>query len=739
MRPIETCVLESLRCAVERSGAPGAVACIGHRDAVVATFAHGHAQITPTRRKADTDTLYDLASLTKVVATTTAVLLLMEDGAFTLDTPLTRYLPHARFEGITLRHLLTHSAGLTGHAPFYEEVRGANEMIARIAALEPGPAPGTQRVYSDFGFILLARVVEMAAGKSFDAFCTRRIFAPLGMKDTAFNPAPERAARAAATEQCAWRGRMLVGEVHDENAFAMGGVSGHAGLFSTAGDLAKFCTALLSSMLLKESTLDMMLTPHHTQGYRWQGLGWKLDGWMLGNEGYLPSRHSFGHTGWTGTSMWLCRETRRYAILLSNTCHPSRDRRDNVSLRQTLHVPVSRMWFPQRSNVQTGLDRAVMEGCNAVRGRVGLLTNTAAVDVAGRWIVDLFRDAPGVKLQRLFSPEHGLRMQAEAGAKVSGERGEVEVVSLYGDLDAPTAAHLADLDHFVIDLPDIGARYYTYAYTMHECIKACSAAGVPVTVIDRPNPLGGVALEGPVAQMYGSKVCAAPVPVRHGMTLGELALFMHRRLQGSAQPPRVIECDNWPRELMWWNSGMPWRAPSPNIADADTALLYIGQCLLEGTNLNEGRGTVQPFKRCGAPWIDEARLLKALAKDYTTGIAVESAVYTPRAIPGRAANPVHKDRECRGISLALFDREAARPFMVTVALLHALHEVHGDALQYNPFFDTLAGGPWLREQLQRGAALKDIAQACEEQCRGFALQQMRLYRDSRELTLAFLC
>jgi len=731
---MEQLAARALAAAVKASGAPGAVACLGHRDTITFLGAQGARTRVPSLEPTANDTVYDLASLTKVVATTTAVMALMEQQLLDLEQPVVEFVPLSNLRGVSVRHLLTHTSGLPAHKDLYREVNTADAMLARIGGLELSWPPGTRRRYSDFGFMLLARIVSLTVKDTFDAYCAREIFTPLGMADTTFNPAPALAARAAATEQCAWRGRLLQGEVHDENAAAMGGVSGHAGLFSTAPDLAKFCRALLEGTLLKDATLDLMLRPGQVPGYAWQGLGWKLDGWMSGNEGYLPSRWSFGHTGWTGTSLWLDRDTGRYAILLSNTCHPTRANRDNVSLRQVFHIPVARAWYPRRTNAQTGLDQLAVDEYDTLRGkRVGLLTNVAAVNAQGMQTQHLLRDAPGVQLRHLFGPEHGLRAQAEAGASVASESGSIPITSLYGDRTSPTPEELAQLDMLVVDLPDVGARYYTYAATLLDCMKACAAANKAVLVLDRPNPLGGEIIEGAVAQVYGRNVCVAPMPVRHGMTLGELAQFMHRSLAVPGPAPRVIPADNWPRELMWYESGLPWRPPSPNLPDADTALLYIGNALFEGVNINEGRGTELPFQIIGAPWLDPAQVLKNVDSAYAAGVDIATATFTPRPIAGKSSSPRFNGEACKGFRFTLYDRDAVRPFMMSVALLRAIARAHGPQLEFLPFFDTLAGGPWLREQIVADTPLDAIARECTRQCAEFQSRRVKLYPTSQEL------
>lgn len=732
---IETLCLKQLNLAVRKSGAPGAVACAGGATAVEFTGASGLRQRQPAPLPAQADTLYDMASLTKVVATTTAALLLWERGALDLRQPVSEFIPEAAFRALTIEHLLTHTTGLPAYAALYNDVTSLDAAIVRIAGMERCCAPGQRYLYSDFGFMLLGRVVSLAARDTLDAYCAREIFAPLGMEDTGFLPNESLRARAAATESCAWRGRMIAGEVHDENASAVGGVSGHAGLFSTAPDVAAYCQAVLSGKVLKEETIGEMIRPGRVASYPWQGLGWKLNGWMRGGEGYLPSRQAFGHTGWTGTSLWMDWEAKRFAGLLSNTCHPSRSGRNNRVLRQTFHIPLSRGWYVDSTNAQVGLDVVVKDEFDPLRGkRIALLTNHAAVDHLGRHIADVLALHSEIMLQRFFGPEHGIRGQAEAGAAVASEKGAVPVVSLYGDRKRPSAEELKGLDYFVIDLPDIGSRYFTYMATMKECLTACDEARVQVVVLDRPNPIGGTVVEGPLPTVTGSLVCCAEIPVRHGMTLGELALFFHQRYTGKRSPaPMVIRVDNWPRELQHPQCALPWVAPSPNMPDHATALLYVGQCLFEGVNMSEGRGTPLPFQVCGAPWLDPAKVIPLVPEAFRAGVTLSAADFTPRPLPGKAANPKYNGERCGGVRIELTDIHLARPFMLTVALLRAILESHGSQLEFLPFFDTLAGGPWLRQQLLERAPLEQIAAHCAADARKFAASRVALYETSAEL------
>lgn len=732
---IEQWCERQLKAAVKKSGAPGAAACAGTDKAAEFTGAYGLSQRKPEPQPATAATLYDMASLTKVVATTTAAMLLWERGALDLKQPVSDFIPEPAFRPLSIWHLLTHSTGLPAYAALYKEISSADEAIKKIAAMERTGVPGERHRYSDFGFVLLGRVVSLAARDTLDAFCAREIFAPLGMQDTGYKPAEPLRARAAATENCPWRGRIMKGEVHDENAFAMGGVSGHAGLFSTAPDVAKFCQALLSGRVLKEATIQEMIRPGRVPSYPWQGLGWKLNGWMRGGEGYLPSRTAFGHTGWTGTCIWMDWDAKRYAALLSNTCHPTRSGRNNRALRQTFYIPVSRAWYPASTNAHAGLDVLLSDDFDTLRGkRTGLLTNHAAVDENGRHILDTFALGRELMLQRLFGPEHGIRGQAEAGAKVASEQAAIPVTSLYGDKKRPSADDLKGLDYFVIDLPDIGSRYYTYMATMKECLAACDEARVQVIVLDRPNPIGGTIVEGPLPEKFGSLVCCAEIPVRHGLTLGELALYFYQRYTGRrGAVPMIIRTDNWPRDLHHPQCALPWVAPSPNMPDYTTALLYVGQCLFEGVNLNEGRGTPFPFQVFGAPWLDVKQVMDLVPEAYRMGVELIAAEYTPRPIEGKVSNPKYNGEKCAGVRIELKDPQTARPFMLAVALLTAIRVAHGEQLKFEPIFDTLAGGPWLREQLQARAPLERIAGRCEEDARKFAQMRSLIYETNQQL------
>lgn len=713
--------------AVQSTGNPGAVALVGDLRRTHFHEAFGYRAIQPEKQPAERDTIYDLASVTKAVATTTAVMMLVEKEKLDLDRPVRDFIPYPRFERFTLRQCLAHGSGLPAGYPFYRDVVSLEELVRQIATLSESYPPGTRRLYSDLGFILLGDVVQRVTGEGLDVFCRREIFAPLKMTDTGYRPAKKLWDRCAATEDNAWRGRIIRGEVHDENCFAVGGVTGHAGLFSTAADLAIFCRAFLRGKVLREKTLDHMLDPKTTPVYPWQGLGWRLDPWRSGPSGYLPSRAAFGHPGWTGTSIWMDRATGLFSILLANTCHPTRVDRKNTELRRTFHDAVAKRFFPGRANVHTGLDRLLRTGFSGLRGkRVALLTNSAAVDKQGRGILKVFSLRSDVTVAKVFSPEHGFHGAAEAGEHVADEKAAVPVVSLYGKQKAPTAEQLKGVECLVVDLQDIGARYYTYMDTMRQCMLACVGAGVPVCVLDRPNPIGG-ALEGMVATKHESPVCSLPIPNRHGMTMGDLATFMCAWDKRLAKLKLTVEdLDGWRPDALFGACQLPWRAPSPNIPTPETALVYAGTCLFEGVEMNEGRGTEAPFLTLGAPWMKPKRVIRALQLAHP-GVLIDTVRFTPRAIPGKSTNPRHKDEACRGIRIELETPARVRAFALAVDLLCAIRAEHGDDLVFNKLFDVLAGGPRLREAIQAGKDAKSIIAGTEAELEAFDKVRPRRY------------
>jgi CubicO group peptidase (beta-lactamase class C family) len=309
-------LLESYR---ERGAFPGGVLAVGDREGLIHLHPFGRQTYNENAPPVTAATLYDLASLTKVVATTTMAMILVDEGRLDLDRPVR--------EGVTVRHLLTHSSGLPALAPFFKEIRGKEAYVERIRSMDLTYPPGSRSVYSDPGVILLGEILEQIAGEPLDAFVRKRVFEPLGMKDTMYRPPPELLPRIAPTEFDPWRGRLVHGEVHDENTFAMGGIAPHAGLFGTAGDLSRF-----AQMMLKGS-IGGMVSPETIELFTRKAgipdsdraLGWDTKSPEGSSAGTLLSPRSFGHTGFTGTSIWIDPERQIYVILLTNRVHPTRE------------------------------------------------------------------------------------------------------------------------------------------------------------------------------------------------------------------------------------------------------------------------------------------------------------------------------------------------------------------------------------------------------------------------------
>jgi uncharacterized protein YbbC (DUF1343 family) len=613
--------------------------------------------------------IFDVASLTKVAATAPAVLAELERGKHPagLGSRPAAVLPWLRAPGkraITLEQLLMHTSGLPSVVWAGKPEHGRARILPRIRRAKLQFSPGTGYQYSDTGYIVLGEWLAAAAGQGLDIFVQRRLYHPLGICDSGFNPP----ARVLPRVLSAWPDGGKKGQVYDPLAARLGGVAGHAGLFSTADDLARLGQMLLEggalqgTRVLSKGSVDRMLRPRALpgQGGRRRALGWDVSSPHAASRGRLSAR-AVGHTGFTGTSLWLDPGQRLVLALLTN-----RTRREPARavgpLRRQVHDLVAGalqkpsgvdLQHPSGARVQTGLDRLVATDFKALRGRrVGLITNRAAVDRRGRWVGDLLLSAPsGVDLRALFVPEHGLGADREVhirdGELRRGKR-RIPIHSLFGPRRRPSPGALEGLDTLVFDVPTVGVRYYTYLSTMGWAMEQAARHGLRFVVLDRPNPLGGLALQGPVSSPdRRTSTNYHPIPVRHGMTVGELArLYNAQRRIGVKL--EVIRVQGWRREQMFDRQGLPWRNPSPNIRSWRQALLYAGVGLLETTNLAVGRGTDSPFQLLGAPWIDGRRLAVELNRLKLTGVTFAPARFTPTT--GK-----HRDRACQGVRLLLTD------------------------------------------------------------------------------------
>lgn len=337
--------------------------------------------------------------------------------------------------------------------------------------------------------------------------------------------------------------------------------------------------------------------------------------------------------------------------------------------------------------------------------RIGLITNPTGVDRELRSSIDLLARHPDLQLVALFGPEHGVRGNAQAGEKVEATRDAatgMPVFSLYGEHREPSAEMLKGIDVLLFDIQNVGARFYTYPYTLAGAMRAARRAGIPVVVLDRPNPIGGVLVEGPVLEPeYASFVGQFPIPVRHGMTLGELAQLFNQEF-GIGAELHVVPIKGWRRDDAEPGHALPWVPPSPNMPTPDTALVYPGTALFEGTNVSEGRGTTRPFEIIGAPFIDAEALATHMNALGLLGVRFRPAWFTPTFSK-------HAGILSGGVQIHITDRDAYRPFRTGLALLKAIHDLYPQAFRFEPgappFFDKLAGNSWIRQGIEQGESL----------------------------------
>jgi len=712
--PIATLV----EAAIARNELPGAVVLAGRGEQVVYRRAFGRRALAPAPEAMTEDTIFDLASLTKVVATTTSVMKLIEEGRIRLNDPVAQFVPDFgkyNKNGVTIRHLLTHTSGLRPDLELEVEFRGADEAIRRAVEEVPTAPPGERFVYSDINFFLLGDIVRRVSGERLDRYAASHIFDRLGMKDTMFLPPESLRSRIAPTEPCreiAWpcggsNVPFLRGVVHDPTARRMDGVAGHAGLFSTADDLSRFCRMLVgggrlgTARILAPATVARMTSPSTPPEMRAvRGLGWDIDSSYSSNRGELfPIGTSFGHTGFTGTSLWLDPGTKSYVIFLSNRVHPDGKGDVNALRGRVATVAAAAMLSsddvsraagarafqgsaiaerPARAvaphePVLTGIDMLAAERFARLKGkRVGLLTNQTGRSSSGESTIDLLAHAPGVTLVSLFSPEHGIRGVLDDNVpSTRDEKTGLPIHSLYGDTRRPTDAMLGGLDTLVVDLQDIGARFYTYPATVGYMLEEAARRKLSVVVLDRPNPVNGFDVEGPVQDASAVGFTGyMPMPIRHGMTLGELArLFNGERTIGADLT--VVAMKNWRRDDWFDDTGLAWTNPSPNMRNMVAAAVYPGIGAIEGTNISVGRGTDTPFEQLGAPWIDGRQLASALNARTIPGIRFYPVSFTPAAGAKLGGQP------CHGVFLIVTDRDRLRPARLGLEIASALSRLYG--------------------------------------------------------------
>jgi uncharacterized protein YbbC (DUF1343 family)/CubicO group peptidase (beta-lactamase class C family) len=737
---------------------PGAVLLVGHKGKIVYRKAYGHRALQPTLEPMTSDTIFDIASLTKCVATATSIVRMLQLGQIRLNDPIIRYLPELNANGkeeITIRQLLTHYSGLRPDIDLRQAWSGSDAAMRLIIAEKPMVPPGSQFLYSDINFEILGFLVERISGLTLDKYASVHIFQPLKMEHSSFLP-PQSWTKNIAPTEYDERHTMLRGTVHDPTARRMGGVAGHAGLFSTANDLSCYSQALLDgNKVLSRATVEKMTTPQQPPtSINLRGLGWDIDTPFASNRGELLPIGSFGHTGFTGTSLWIDPFSKTYFILLTNSVHPNGPLpgAPTVALRTKVmnavttalklevdtdgmkklasitgyneaavgsHRPVNR-----NGKVLNGIDVLETTNFDQLRGKrevtkVGLLTNHTGIDLDGRRTVDLIAAAPGLKLAALFSPEHGVAGELDTSIIPNSTdlATGVPIYSVYGNTDAarrPATDVLKKLDAVVIDIQDIGARFYTYESSMGYFLEAAAAADVEVFVLDRPNPIGGAIVQGPVSNIKESFVNYHSIPPRHGMTMGELARLYNAERKINAKLT-VVPMQGWMRGDWFDATNQSWVNPSPNMRNMNEATLYTGVAIIEGTNISVGRGTDTPFEVVGAPWVKSREFAEYLNARQISGVRFVPTTFTP-------TTSNYTNQKCGGVNIIVTDRYALDAPELGVELASALLKLYSK--DYKPDrMPLLLGSNEAYQSILAGNDPRRIAEDWRDQLEQF--QQVR--------------
>ncbi|MFM9903890.1 MAG: exo-beta-N-acetylmuramidase NamZ domain-containing protein [Pyrinomonadaceae bacterium] len=812
---------------------PGAVVLVGHKGKIVFRKAYGNRSLVPTVEKMTVDTIFDLASLTKPIATATSIMILVEQGKLRLNDTIGKFIPDIDDENakkVTIQQLLTHTSGYAPDFDLREKWTGREGMLAALKKEKLRTPPGSKFVYSDIGFIVLGEIIERITNVSVGESIFYKYQYDLGLQDTAFRPidypkaqaSPKRFGYAnrglvAPTEniagQLSYLGskydgdevggkEILRGQVHDPTSFRMSGLAGHAGLFSTADDLARYCQMLLNGgvapatvggnpsgsegaprrsdptsrtlptgrvsasapqRILSAQTVAKMTAPIVvSETGETRGLGWDINTAFSSNRGELFPLGSFGHTGFTGTSVWIDRVSQTFVVFLSNRVHPD-GKGDVTPLRAKVATVVAsaiedtpvemyrlaestynsavaaqipkfkeqaeaarvaeaanpfrnlvlgpglqRPPLVRRGLVLNGIDILERDKFKQLDGlKVGLVTNHTGRDLAGKQTIDILKEASNVKLVALFAPEHGIRGLADEKVSDSvDEKTGLPIYSLYGETRRPKPEQLKDLDAIVYDIQDIGARFYTYTATLKNVMEEAAKLGKPVFVLDRPNPLNGLNVEGPIAdESQLSFTAAHTTPVRYGLTLGELGTMLNAERKIGADL-RVIKMESWSRAMWFDETGQTWVNPSPNMRSLTEATLYPGIGLLETTNLSVGRGTDTPFEVIGAPWIDGQKLAK-----YLNERNIEGARFVPIRFKPNAS--VFKDEQVNGVNIIITDRNAFNSVGAGIEIAAALRKLYAADWQVDKYGRLLVNNEIL-EMVKRGETPENIEKAVKQ-------------------------
>jgi uncharacterized protein YbbC (DUF1343 family)/CubicO group peptidase (beta-lactamase class C family) len=735
-----------------RSGLiPGAVLLVGHDGKIIHRKAYGKRALAPAPEAMTLDTVFDLASLTKVVATTPAVMKLFEEGKLRLIDPVTVYLPE--FQGgksdITVRDLLTHFSGLRPDLELMPPWTGYETGIRMALADKPTFPPGQRFVYSDINFELLGEIVRRVSGQTLDEFVRDQVWTPLGMRETMFRPPASLRGRIAPTEIDASTGQPLRGVVHDPTARYMGGVAGHAGVFSTASDLSRYAQTMLdqgefggtrvfSPLTVKKFT-ESSSPPDQPVLH---GLGWDIDSAYSSARGELFPIGSYGHLGYTGTSIWIDPFSKTYVILLTNYVHPHSGKNlsplrrsigtivaaslgikkadiGEVGYNEALESSGSRRMLAPNHKVLTGLDVLEAEQFAPLTGkRIGVITNQTGLDLEGRRGVDAMR-AAGIKVTAIFAPEHGIA-GTEDQPNIADSKDPatgLPVWSLYiNSRYRMTPQMLSGVDTLVFDIQDVGARFYTYGCTMLHSLEQSAKARIPFYVLDRPNPVTGVHVEGPLLDSnLESAVGCYNLPLRHGLTLGELAIMANAEKKWNADL-HVVKMTGWERGDWLDSTGLPWTDPSPNMRSLNAATLYAGVGMLESSpNFSVGRGTDAPFEQIGADWIRGADLAAALNARYIPGVRVYATRFEPSA-------SVFKGKLIEGVRFVIVNRETFSAVRLGLELAFALQKLYPGKLDLDACRLSI-GSRSLIDDMKAGKDPGTIEQQLLSALSGYALRR----------------
>ncbi len=692
-----------VQASIDKGQLPGAVVAVVRQGKIAFRQAYGLRRKQLSEERMTVDTVFDLASLTKPIATATSIMILLELEKLNLSDRVSRYFPAFGQNGkeeITLEHLLLHTSGLIPDNPVEDYQDGRAKAWEHICNLRPLSEPGQKFRYSDVNFIVLGELIEHLSGERVDVFAHKHIFAPLGMRETMFRPDKALAERAATTEK---RGdHWMRGEVHDPRAYLLDGVAGHAGLFSTADDLAVYAQMILNGgsyggqRILKPETVRLMTTARPVPGGQ-RALGWDARTSFSSNRGNGFSDRSFGHTGFTGTSIWIDPDKQMAVIFLSNRVHPDGKGQINRLRGQVASLAAASIQSGGTgvSPVLNGIDVLKRDGFRKLKGRhIGLVTNQTGVDRDGRSTIDLLHQAEGVRLVALFSPEHGIRGEVEGLIDDSkDEKTGLPIYSLHGARKRPTKEQLEGVDTLVYDIQDIGCRFYTYETTLGYILETAAEHKRKVVVLDRPNPIGDV-IEGPMLDpKLASFVGYHPLPLRHGLTIGELARLFNRERKIDADL-EVIPVEGWHRSDLFDKTNLLWVNPSPNMRTLIAALLYPGVGLLETTNISVGRGTDRPFEIFGAPWLDARQLSAALSSARLPGVRFVPTRFTPK-------RSTYAGKECGGVQIYIDDWQQFQALPVGITIAYHLRKLYPEQWQIKGYGNLLAHPPTL-EALRRG-------------------------------------